>query len=200
MMKALVITEKGGPEVLKIEERPAPEPRAGEIESVGERVDSRLSPGDRVVAGTRFGGYAEVAVADARAVVPLPEGWSFEEGAAMPVNYATAYGCLVRYGGLREGERVLIQAAAGGVGIAATQAAKLVGRRGLRHRFRQEARGRARERRRSRDRLPHRGLRQGGAADRRLGAPARPCARRDRWTQLQEGLRPLARRRPARRL
>src|SRR5215211_1983199 len=123
MMKALVITEKGGPEVLKIEERPAPEPRAGEIESVGERVDSRLSPGDRVVAGTRFGGYAEVAVADARAVVPLPEGWSFEEGAAMPVNYATAYGCLVRYGGLREGERVLIQAAAGGVGMAA----KLVG-------------------------------------------------------------------------
>ena len=100
---------------------------AGEIESVGERVDSRLSPGDRVVAGTRFGGYAEVAVADARAVVPLPEGWSFEEGAAMPVNYATAYGCLVRYGGLREGERVLIQAPARGVGIAATQAAKLVG-------------------------------------------------------------------------
>jgi NADPH:quinone reductase-like Zn-dependent oxidoreductase len=166
LMRALVTTEKGGPEVLRIEERSAPEPRrgqvriavraagvnfadilarvglypdapklpavvgyevAGELESVGEGVDSGLSPGDRVVAGTRFNGYAELAVADARAVVPLPEGWSFEEGAAMPVNYATAYGCLVRYGSLRQGERVLVQAAAGGVGIAATQIAKIVG-------------------------------------------------------------------------
>src|SRR5215210_1658754 len=136
-MKALVTTGKGGPEVLRLEERPAPEPRtgqvriavraagvnfadilarvglypdapklpavvgyevAGEIESVGEGENSGFSPGDPVVAGTRFNGYAELAVADARAVVPLPEGWSFEEGAAMPVNYATAYGCLVRYG------------------------------------------------------------------------------------------------------
>ena len=56
-----------------------------------------------------------------------PDDWSFEEGAALPVNYATAYAGLMRYGGLQQGERVLIHAAAGGVGIAATQIAKLHG-------------------------------------------------------------------------
>ena len=77
--------------------------------------------------GCRFGGYAQLAVAGAGALVPMPDGWSYAEGAALPVTYATAYAGLVRYGGLREGERVLIQAAAGGVGIAATHIAKLVG-------------------------------------------------------------------------
>lgn len=60
-------------------------------------------------------------------MIPLPEGWSFEEGAALPVNFATAYAGLVRYGSVAEGERVLVHAAAGGVGIAATQVAKLRG-------------------------------------------------------------------------
>jgi NADPH:quinone reductase-like Zn-dependent oxidoreductase len=60
-------------------------------------------------------------------VVPLPDGWSFEQGAAFPVNYATAYAGLLRYGALREGERILIQAAAGGVGTAAIQIAKAAG-------------------------------------------------------------------------
>jgi len=99
---------------------------AGEIDSVGEGVTS-FEPGQRVVAGTRFGGQAELAVAVEGAVVPLPEGWSFEQGAALPVNYATAYAALVRFGALREGERVLIQAAAGGVGTAAVQIAKAIG-------------------------------------------------------------------------
>jgi NADPH:quinone reductase-like Zn-dependent oxidoreductase len=98
---------------------------AGEVESVGEGVEAKV--GDRVLAGTRFGGYAELAVTDAANAIPLPEGWSFEEGAALPVNYATAYAGLVRYGSLAEGERALIHAAAGGVGIAATQIAKLRG-------------------------------------------------------------------------
>ena len=62
-----------------------------------------------------------------RLAVPMPDGWNYSEGAAMPVTYSTAYAGLVRYGGLRPGERVLIQAAAGGVGIAATQIAKLLG-------------------------------------------------------------------------
>ena len=75
----------------------------------------------------RFGGYAQLAVAPEGAVLPLPDGWSYSEGAAMPVTYATAYAGLVRYGGLHAGERVLIQAAAGGVGIAATQIAKRIG-------------------------------------------------------------------------
>jgi NADPH:quinone reductase-like Zn-dependent oxidoreductase len=60
-------------------------------------------------------------------VIPIPEDWSYEEGAAFPVVYATAYAGLVYFGGLRAGERLLVQAAAGGVGIASTQIAKLLG-------------------------------------------------------------------------
>ncbi|MBV9214231.1 MAG: zinc-binding dehydrogenase [Actinobacteria bacterium] len=99
---------------------------AGEVDAVGEGVDG-LAAGDRVMGGCRFGGYAERVVTDARNVVALPGDWSFEEGAALPVVYATAYAALLRYGSLREGESVLIHAAAGGVGIAATQIARLSG-------------------------------------------------------------------------
>jgi NADPH:quinone reductase-like Zn-dependent oxidoreductase len=98
----------------------------GEVESVGEGVETP-AVGDRVMGGCRFGGYAELAVTEAANVVPLPDDWSFEEGAALSVAYATAYAGLIRYGSLRAGERVLIQAAAGAVGIAATQIAKLAG-------------------------------------------------------------------------
>jgi len=96
---------------------------AGEVESLGEGVTT-VAVGDRVMGGCRFGGYAELVVAQAASVFPLPEGWSFEEGASFPVVYGTAYAGLIRYGSVLEGERVLIQAAAGGVGIAATQIAK----------------------------------------------------------------------------
>jgi NADPH:quinone reductase-like Zn-dependent oxidoreductase len=164
-VRALVITEHGPPEVLKVLERPdpvaapgevrvrvraaginfadlmariglypeAPKPPAvvgyefsGEVESVGQGVEA-VAPGDRVFGGTRFGGYAELVAVPADQLVPLPEGWSFEEGAAVPVAYATAYAGLIRYGALRAGERVLVHAAAGGVGIAATQIAKWAG-------------------------------------------------------------------------
>ena len=60
-------------------------------------------------------------------VVALPERLSFEQGAAIPVNYSTAWAGLVRYGSLQAGERVLIHAAAGGVGIAAIQIARRYG-------------------------------------------------------------------------
>jgi NADPH:quinone reductase-like Zn-dependent oxidoreductase len=99
---------------------------AGDVDAVGEGVDG-LEIGQRVMGGSRFGGYAQLALARTNALIPMPDGWSYQEGAALPVAYATAYAGLIRYGGLREGERVLIQAAAGGVGIAATQLAKLVG-------------------------------------------------------------------------
>ncbi len=99
---------------------------AGEVESVGEGVE-RYSVGDRVVAGTVFGGYSEVVTAVEANVIPLPERLSFEQGAAVPVNYATAWAGLVMMGGLRAGDRVLIHAAAGGVGIAATQIARKIG-------------------------------------------------------------------------
>lgn len=99
---------------------------AGEIESVGAGVDG-LRVGDRVLAGTRFGGYAELVVVGAGQVLSLPERWSWEQGAAFPVNYATAHAGLVVMGGLREGDRVLIHSAAGGVGIAAIQVARAIG-------------------------------------------------------------------------
>jgi NADPH:quinone reductase-like Zn-dependent oxidoreductase len=99
---------------------------AGEVESVGGGVDD-LKPGDRVMAGTRFGGYAELVTVPAAQVIPLPKKLSFDQGAAFPVNYGTAYAALVIMGGLKEGERALIHAAAGGVGISATQIAKTRG-------------------------------------------------------------------------
>lgn len=99
---------------------------AGEVETVGEGVtDFKL--GDRVLAGTRFNGQAELVSVDAAQALPLPEGLSFEQGAAFPVNYGTAYAALVLMGGMRAGDRVLIHAAGGGVGISATQLARNAG-------------------------------------------------------------------------
>jgi len=95
---------------------------AGRVTEVGPGVTAP-AVGDRIVAGTRFGGYADEVVAGAADTVPLPDGLSDEQGAAIPVNYATAHAALFEAAGLRRGERVLIHAAAGGVGIAATQMA-----------------------------------------------------------------------------
>jgi NADPH:quinone reductase-like Zn-dependent oxidoreductase len=100
---------------------------AGEVDAVGPGPEGGPAPGDRVLGCCRFGGYAELALVGRGALLPLPDGWSFAEGAALPVTYATAYAGLIRYGSLREGERVLVQAAAGGVGISATQIARRVG-------------------------------------------------------------------------
>jgi NADPH:quinone reductase-like Zn-dependent oxidoreductase len=96
---------------------------AGVVEEAGDGV-AAPAVGDRVMAGCRFGGYAEQVVVGAGDCVPMPAEMSFAEGAAIPVNYATAWAGLVGFGSLREGERVLVQAAAGGVGIAATQIAR----------------------------------------------------------------------------
>src|ERR1700753_1827395 len=99
---------------------------AGTVEAVGEGVDADRV-GQRVLAGTRFGGYSEIVNVAANDSVPLPDAMSFEQGAAVPVNYATAWAALHGYGSLRAGERVLVHAAAGGVGIAAVQFAKAAG-------------------------------------------------------------------------
>ncbi len=99
---------------------------AGTILELGDGVEG-LIPGQRVLAGTLFGGYASQVVVPAGDVVPLPEQLSFEQGAAVPVNYATAWAGLVGYGVLEAGERVLVHSAGGGVGIAATQIAKKLG-------------------------------------------------------------------------
>ena len=79
------------------------------------------------MAGTQFGGQAELATAQARDVMPMPDSLSFEEGAAFCVNYGTGYAALMIMGGLRAQNRVLIHAAAGGVGTAATQIARNAG-------------------------------------------------------------------------
>ena len=103
---------------------------AGTILELGEGVTSshpQLSAGQRVLAGTMFGGYADQVVVPAADVVPLPERLSFEQGAAIPVNYATAWAGLTGYGELGPGSRVLVHSAGGGVGIAATQIAKQLG-------------------------------------------------------------------------
>src|SRR5437899_6823894 len=99
---------------------------AGTVLELGAGVEG-LSHGQRVLAGTKFGGYASQAVVPALDVVPLPEVLSFEQGAAIPVNYGTAWAALVGYGSLQAGERVLVHSAGGGVGIAATQIAKRTG-------------------------------------------------------------------------
>jgi NADPH:quinone reductase-like Zn-dependent oxidoreductase len=103
---------------------------AGTILEVGDGIaglTNSLSVGQRVLAGTQFGGYASQVVAGAGDVVALPDELSFEQGAAIPVNYGTAWAGLIGYGNLQPGERVLIHSAGGGVGIAATQIAKRVG-------------------------------------------------------------------------
>ncbi len=99
---------------------------AGEVESIGDGVKTH-KVGDRVFAGTRFRGQAEMVTVPEADALPLPKKVSFEEGAAFPINYATAYAALVIMGGLKQDERVLIHAAAGGVGISATQISRGIG-------------------------------------------------------------------------
>lgn len=94
---------------------------AGTVDEAGEGVG--MSEGDRVVAMVDGGGYAEYAIADARTLLPVPEGMTFAEAAGFPVQFLTAHSCLFEWGGLEDGESVLIQAAAGGVGTAAVQLA-----------------------------------------------------------------------------
>jgi NADPH:quinone reductase-like Zn-dependent oxidoreductase len=95
---------------------------AGTVSEVGAGAEG-VAVGDRVMAATRFGGYAEQVVVPAADVVQLPERLSFEEGAAVPVAYSTAWAALFTYANLQPGERVLVHAAAGGVGTAAVQLA-----------------------------------------------------------------------------
>jgi NADPH:quinone reductase-like Zn-dependent oxidoreductase len=96
---------------------------AGTILELGDGV-AGLDHDQRVIAGTVFGGYASQVVVPAGNLLALPDRLTFEEGAAIPLNYATAWTALRGCGSLRAGERVLIHSAGGGVGIAATQIAK----------------------------------------------------------------------------
>ncbi|MEN8181187.1 MAG: NADPH:quinone oxidoreductase family protein [Myxococcota bacterium] len=99
---------------------------AGVVREVGPGVEG-FRPGDRVFASAGLGGFAEGASVPARSAWPLPEGMSFEEGAALPIIYPTSYAGLVHRAALAEGETLLVHAAAGGVGIAAVQIGKALG-------------------------------------------------------------------------
>jgi NADPH:quinone reductase-like Zn-dependent oxidoreductase len=98
---------------------------AGEVDAVGTGVTSP-APGDRVLAMVRFGGQAGKVVLPAEQAIPMPAEMSFEQGAALPVNYLTAYHALFRVGNLHRGRSVLVHMAAGGVGIAALQLCRTV--------------------------------------------------------------------------
>ncbi len=86
-----------------------------------------LQAGDRVVAFTSFNAYAERVVTPARRVYRIPGNMSFEDAAAIPVNYLTAYHSMFTMGNLQPGDRILVHGAAGGVGIAAVQLARARG-------------------------------------------------------------------------
>ena len=162
-MKAVVIHETGGPEVLKLEERPTPQPGpgqallkmaaigvnfieiyqrsgvykvdlpfvlggegAGTVEAVGPGV-TEVKPGDRVAFMGGSGTYATEALAPAAKLVALPDSISFEAGAAAMVQGLTAYALSHETYRLQPGDRCLVHAAAGGVGLLLCQMAKMAG-------------------------------------------------------------------------
>jgi len=166
-MRAVVTTAAGDVRVMKVEERPDPQPKAGQviirtmaaglnfadilarqglypdgppkpcvmgyevsgpIERVGPDVDPGII-GRPVIAMTRFGGQAELVAVPYAQTFDKPESLTFEEAAAIPVNYLTAWALLVTMGGLKKDEAVLIHNAGGGVGLAALDIAKHIGAR-----------------------------------------------------------------------
>ncbi|HZR57234.1 MAG TPA: NADPH:quinone oxidoreductase family protein [Terriglobales bacterium] len=160
-MKAIVISRFGGPEVLEVQQVPDPVPSAGQvlvnIQAAGlnfadimtaehgyadtpkpplvagrEFCGIRESDDQRVMGYMQWGAFGEKVTARAELLWPVPEGWSAEEGAALPVNYFTAYFAYWKAGLIAKASagfapRVLIHAVAGGVGTAAVQIGKLLG-------------------------------------------------------------------------
>uniref|UniRef100_A0A3P9KJJ7 Vesicle amine transport 1 n=1 Tax=Oryzias latipes TaxID=8090 RepID=A0A3P9KJJ7_ORYLA len=98
---------------------------SGVVEAVGDEVTDR-KVGDKVMVLNRYGLWQDVAAVPASHTFLIPDGMTFEEAAALPVNYITAYMMLFDFGNLRPNQSVLVHSAAGGVGIAATQLCKTV--------------------------------------------------------------------------
>jgi NADPH2:quinone reductase len=99
---------------------------SGVVEAVGKGV-TRFSPGDRIIATPKAGGFAEKCVASDNLCMPLPTGMGFEEGAGFTITYATSYHAFRQSTELKPGETVLVLGAAGGVGITAVEIAKALG-------------------------------------------------------------------------
>lgn len=153
-MRAIQITEFGGPDVMKLVELSDPTPSAGEVllnvTAVGinyadthQTENSYLSPqilplvpgievvgthdGKRYLASVSSGGYAEKAVAHKAVIFPIPDSVTDEQALCMLIQGTTAWHLLKTMGHLKSGESVVIHAAAGGVGTIAIQLAKLWG-------------------------------------------------------------------------
>jgi NADPH2:quinone reductase len=103
---------------------------AGEIVEVGEGV-SEFKVGQKVVTVNANGSHAALRAVPARVAWALPKGMNVQHAAAIPVPFGTAHDCLFEFGRLKKGETVLVQAGAGGVGVAAIQLAKRAGARVL---------------------------------------------------------------------
>ena len=99
---------------------------AGTIIEVGPNVTDR-KVGQRVVATMPFGSHAERASVPVQATYLIPDGMDIQHAAGIPVEFGTAADCLFEFGHLKAGETVLVQAAGGGVGLAAVQLAKAAG-------------------------------------------------------------------------
>src|SRR5919201_1335607 len=130
-MRAIVINRHGGPTVLEPQERPAPPliagvEGAGTVVEVGDGVTG-VSPGDRVGWVSSQGSYAEQTVVEAERAIPLPDDVSDELAAAALLQGITAHYLVTSAAPVAEGDWALVQAAAGGVGLIATQLVKLHG-------------------------------------------------------------------------
>jgi len=101
---------------------------AGRVKALSPGVTG-FTPGQRVMALTDRGGYAEAALAKAADVFPIPDGLGWAEAAGFPITYGTAHGALRWHARLQPGEVLLVHGAAGGVGLAAVEVGKAMGAR-----------------------------------------------------------------------
>lgn len=155
-MRVVEISRPGGPEVLRVAERPKPEPKAGEVliavkaagvshadvmqrrgkyppppgasDIMGLEVAGVVeSSGERVCALVTGGGYAEFVTAPREQVLPIPHGWDFVEAATLPENMFTVYDNLFTRARLQQGESVLVHGGTSGIGTTAIMLAKAFG-------------------------------------------------------------------------
>jgi NADPH2:quinone reductase len=156
-MRAIQVTSLDGPKAVQLVDVPAPDPGSGVLVDVhiagvnfpdvlmsrgeyqmkpelpfvpgSEVAGVRVDTGQRVAGFSVLGGYAEQAVCDPKTLFPLPDNVSFEAGAALLMNYLTVDFALVRRADLQPGQTVLVHGAAGGIGVATIQLAKVMGAR-----------------------------------------------------------------------
>ena len=99
---------------------------AGVVKAVGAGVEN-VKPGDRVIAFTIYGGFAEEALVEANALIPMPDGMEFDVASAFAMTYGTDLYALKDRANLQPGETLLVLGAAGGIGLAAVELGKLMG-------------------------------------------------------------------------